>query len=71
MSWGYPYVLDAFNFHITLTGPLDDAKRARWRATALSYLPPLPRPYTIDTIALVGERADGRFELIERYALTG
>ncbi|MEM6987083.1 MAG: DUF1045 domain-containing protein [Pseudomonadota bacterium] len=64
-------MLDAFNFHITLTGPLEDAKRERWRTTALSYLPSLPRPYTIESIALVGEREDGRFELIERYALTG
>lgn len=27
--------------------------------------------YEISSIALCGERADGRFELIQRYALTG
>jgi putative phosphonate metabolism protein len=26
--WGYPYVLDEFRFHLTLTGPLDGARRA-------------------------------------------
>ena len=33
---------------------------------------PLPQPFTIDAIALVGERAvDGQFQLIRRYPLTG
>src|SRR5215468_4077744 len=27
--WGYPYVLDRFRFHVTLTGPLDAAEAAR------------------------------------------
>ncbi|HLZ06903.1 MAG TPA: DUF1045 domain-containing protein [Bradyrhizobium sp.] len=27
--WGYPYVMEEFRFHMTLTGPLDQAKRER------------------------------------------
>ena len=34
-------------------------------------LPPLPAPFIVDEVALVGERADGRFDLLHRYALTG
>lgn len=71
MKWGYPYVLDEFNFHITLTGALDTTELAQWQANASTFLPTLPHPYSVDSLALVGERPDGRFELIERYALTG
>jgi putative phosphonate metabolism protein len=31
-DWGYPYVLDTFRFHMTLTKRLEDMDRARWRA---------------------------------------
>ena len=30
--WGYPYVLDRFRFHMTLTGPLDEPERGRIKA---------------------------------------
>lgn len=65
-QWGYPYVLDEFRFHLTLTGRLDDS------ATLEAALaPPLPRPFALDQIALVGERPDGRFQTIRRFDLTG
>jgi putative phosphonate metabolism protein len=39
--WGYPYVLDEFRFHLSLTGPIADlAERAR----LLTLLPPLLAP---------------------------
>lgn len=69
LRWGYPYVLAEFRFHMTLTGRLDDP--APWEATLAKALPPLPAPFRLDQIALVGEREDGRFELIHRYALSG
>jgi putative phosphonate metabolism protein len=51
-SWGYPYVLDAWRFHLTLTERLDDAERA----TVLRALEPLAAPFTaaqrIDAVAL-------------------
>ncbi|MEM7379004.1 MAG: DUF1045 domain-containing protein [Pseudomonadota bacterium] len=71
LEWGYPHVLEAFRFHITLTGALDADALNAWYATAVSFLPALPAPYTISSLALVGEREDGHFELLERYALTG
>ncbi len=71
MRWGYPYVMDEFRFHMTLTGRLPKAEIADWEQKLAAHLPPLPAPFKLDEIALVGERPDGRFELIERHALRG
>lgn len=69
--WGYPYVFDEFRFHLTLTGKLPEDQIPHWQEVATRLLPDLPTPFVIDSIALVGERADGRFELIQRYPLRG
>ena len=68
--WGYPWVLDDFRFHMTLTGPLADP------APALARLAPLlpeglGRPLTIAQVALAGEDAQGRFHLIAEAPLLG
>lgn len=71
--WGYPFVMDEFRFHITLTGPLpDDAERAAV-ADALGPLfePLIERPFRIDDICLFGEGQDGRFRNLHRYTLSG
>lgn len=69
--WGYPYVMEEFRFHLTLTGRLPVDEIDQWTETARTHLPPLPAPFVMDEVALVGERADGRFELIQRYTLAG
>lgn len=71
MKWGYPYVADEFRFHLTLSGKLDDATAAATEAALDGRLPTIPQPFEIKSISLVGEREDGRFSLIHRYALTG
>jgi len=69
--WGYPYVMDAFRFHMTLTGKLPPDSLAAVRAVVDRDLGPLlPRPFTIDGLSLVGEAGDGRFHLIHRYPLS-
>lgn len=71
-QWGYPYVLDQFRFHITLTGKLPKPDLPGVEAALASRLVPLlPRPFTIADLTLVGEAGDGRFHLIHRYPLTG
>lgn len=70
-SHGYPYVLDQFRFHLTLTSKLPATETARWQTIAQDALPPLPAPFVLDQIALVGQRADGFFQLIQSYPLTG
>ena len=70
-AWGYPYVLEEFRFHLTLSGLLPEEDVAGWADRVQTHLPDLPAPFVVDQIALCGEREDGRFELIHRYMLTG
>lgn len=71
-QWGYPYVLDDFRFHITLTGSLPEVEAAQVQAILAPRIAPhLPAPFRIDALCLFGEGADGRFHLIHRYPLTG
>jgi hypothetical protein len=70
--WGYPHVMEAFRFHVTLTGPLaPEAQAATLAALRPALAPLLPRPLRIDALCLCGEGADGRFRLIRRYPLAG
>ena len=70
-NWGYPYVLEEFQFHLTLSGKLAGDVIPDWQETIARHLPELPCPFVVDQISLCGERSDGRFELIHRYTLTG
>ncbi|MDP5218998.1 DUF1045 domain-containing protein [Ruegeria sp. 2205SS24-7] len=70
-QWGYPYVMEEFRFHMTLTGRLPKNDILAWFRIAQRQLPDLPSPFVLDHIALCGEREDGRFELIHRYTLAG
>lgn len=71
LRWGYPFVSDAFRFHLTLSGKLGAEDLARAALDAESLLPVLPTPYRFESVCLAGERPDGMFELIHRYALIG
>lgn len=70
-QWGYPYVMEEFRFHMTLTARLPQADITVWSAAVRRYLPDLCGLFALDQIALCGEREDGRFEVIHRYKLTG
>ncbi len=68
--WGYPYVMEAFRFHVTLTGNLDAGLAAVVRAALEPHLGPLlPRPFRLDAICLFGEDPEGRFHLRRRFPL--
>jgi len=69
LQWGYPYVLDQFRFHMTLTGFLGPDAIAAQAALAPHITPLIPTPYTIDHITLMGERADGKVCQIRRFTL--
>ncbi|WP_419738963.1 DUF1045 domain-containing protein [Ruegeria sp.] len=72
VQWGYPYVLEAFRFHITLSGKLAKPVLAEVEAALDTHLAPkLPTHFRIEDLALMGEAQDGRFHLIHRYALSG
>lgn len=72
VTWGYPYVLDQFRFHITLTGKLPKPDLPDVEEALQAHMNPLlPTPFVINDLALMGEDTEGRFHLIHRYALTG
>lgn len=69
--WGYPYVMEEFRFHMTLTGRLDAERRGpilemlrgRFAALGLGTL-------AIDRLALFKQDEKGRFRIIGEWALT-
>ncbi len=70
--WGYPYVMEEFRFHMTLTGDLPTPQAQALCDALIPVLDPLlTTPYVIDAISLAGEDTQGRFHLIQRVPLTG
>lgn len=71
-KWGYPYVLDEFRFHLTLTGKLDSTEAEAVEAALAPVVAPLlPVPFRVGSLCLFGEAEDGRFHLLHRYTLSG
>ena len=71
-QWGYPYVMEEFKFHLTLSGQLsEDEAEATQAALAPILTPLLPSPFVISDLCLFGEAQNGRFHLIHRYTLSG
>lgn len=71
-QWGYPYVMDEFRFHMTLTSKLPKAEAIALQPELARYLAPiLPKPFSIDRLSLVGEDASGMFHAIKCCALSG
>lgn len=69
-QWGYPYVLEDFRFHLTLTGRLEKARAvAIHDALEPAIANALPKPFTITDLTLAGEDQQGRFHEIERFRL--
>lgn len=70
--WGYPFVLEEFRFHLTLTGRLAPAEAPIVAQALRPVLAPLlPRPFRLDDLCLFGADGAGWFHLIRRYPLTG
>lgn len=70
--WGYPYVMEEFRFHLTLTGRLSQDHAAQVKTALTPVVTPLlPMPFTLNSICLFGEDHDGMCHLLHRYALTG
>ncbi len=71
-AWGYPYVLDEFRFHITLTGRLARGEAEAVQTALAPHLAPLlPVPFEVPDLTLVGEDEDGMFHEIQCFALSG
>ncbi|MGB0498326.1 MAG: DUF1045 domain-containing protein [Rubricella sp.] len=72
-AWGYPFVLEEFRFHMTLTGPIRNGSEREavrtWLETRLQAV--TGGTLAIGEIALCGEGEDGLFRVRHRYPLTG
>ena len=70
--WGYPYVLEEFRFHLTLTGGVPDAdERDRTRAALSTLLPPLVgHPVPVREISVFRQPGpDEPFTVVHDFAL--
>ena len=70
--YGYPFVLNEYRFHLTLTGPLTDEERAIAEPALRAALKPiLSEPLEIASICLFAQPAAGApFRLLSRWPLT-
>jgi putative phosphonate metabolism protein len=71
--WGYPYVLDEFRFHMTLTGPIPDNERPAFKASLVKAYNGFSRDHLeLGAISLMrqDDRAS-RFYVVARQRLTG
>ena len=67
-TWGYPYVFDDFQFHMTLTGSLEPDDRHRIEPVLRDLLASVPLRLTIDRIALFRQDdPEGRFVVDEQF----
>jgi putative phosphonate metabolism protein len=67
--WGYPYVMEAFRFHMTLTCRLDDTERSPIESTLHTrFATNATGDVAIDAISLFHqETRDSAFRLLRRY----
>ncbi|MGH1570128.1 DUF1045 domain-containing protein [Methylobacterium sp. P31] len=65
--WGYPYVFEAFRFHMSLTDALPDSDRDAWLARlADAYAASGSEPLVIDAIGLLCQDGSAPFRLLAR-----
>lgn len=69
--YGYPYVMEEFQFHLTLSGRLGALDAPALQKAALAHFAGLiPEPFRLEDLCLCGEDAAGRFHLLNRYPLS-
>jgi putative phosphonate metabolism protein len=60
LSWGYPYVFESFQFHMTLTGPVPVERQASMRALLeQTFARFTGKPLAVTSLALFTEHARG------------
>lgn len=67
--WGYPWVFEAFRFHMTLSDKLADLRLSAWRESLAQWFGPVD--LTIDALTLMEqENRDSPFRVVERFELS-
>lgn len=70
-AYGYPFVMEEFHFHLTLSGRLSAEAAARLHPAAEAHFAGLlPQPFRIEDLCLFGEDENSRFHLLHRAALS-
>ncbi|MGB7269141.1 MAG: DUF1045 domain-containing protein [Albidovulum sp.] len=69
--YGYPFVMEEFRFHLTLTGRLKGNDPALTKAAEAWFRPHISGPFQITDICLFGEDEAGMFHILSRHALMG
>ena len=67
-QWGYPYVMEEFRFHMTLSGALDERPRLELLRALRELYEPFAAPFVLDGIGIF--KQDGRdapFMVLERF----
>jgi len=70
-AWGYPFVMDEFRFHMTLTGRMDEGERKAVRAELEAHVKDIvAKPLRIDVMTLMQQKsAADSFEVVKCYPL--
>ncbi len=73
LRWGYPYVMEEFRFHVTLTGPLAESDTRRFRKALDALMAPaLREPLGVSSLCLFVQPAqESRFRILRRFVLGG
>jgi putative phosphonate metabolism protein len=73
IRWGYPYVMEEFRFHMTLTARLNAEEGAIVRASLAPLVAPLCQsPLAVDAISLFHQPStEAPFHLLKRYEFFG
>ncbi|NIY76733.1 DUF1045 domain-containing protein [Thalassospira sp. HF15] len=71
VRWGYPYVMEEFRFHLTLTNKLSDDQIEPFKAALSGLVAPLCQaPFTVKEVCLFGDPGDQKpFRLLKRFPL--
>jgi putative phosphonate metabolism protein len=71
LRWGYPYVMDQFRYHMTLSGRISPAEMDLLEPAARDWFgPSISGGFTVDALALFMEPERGApLVMIRRYAL--
>lgn len=69
--WGYPYVLEDFRFHMTLTGAIPAAMRSRVLDSLEALYRGVNGPMLVDAISVLSQPTrESRFGVLARFPLT-
>jgi hypothetical protein len=73
VKWGYPYVLDQFRFHLTLTGTLEKPERKLVRAVLSELVAQVcAAPIVVrDLVIFTQDDRQSPFRILARFPLVG